>query len=73
MPAVKHDRESEGKQSDASAECFNALMVTRVHISASSTCTRMEEGEPGVTDRSWHGVNSFNDGRHDSVCVCVRV
>lgn len=26
-------------------------------------------GEPRVTDRSWHGVNSFSDGRHDS-CVC---
>lgn len=24
-----------------------------------------------MTDRSWHGVNSFNDGRRDS-CWCVR-
>lgn len=31
-------------------------------------------GEPRVADRSWHGVNSFNDGRHDSSsCVPARL
>lgn len=56
--------------------CKCANMMTRMHLNASCTHAHIPlMGGVGrgarVTDGSWHGVNSFNDGRHDS-CQCVR-
>lgn len=88
MSAVKEDQKKREQSASAehkysaSAHIYDPAHKCILHF---LTCTHKYStlvgrgrgggcgGEPRVADRSWHGVNSFNDGRHDSSsCVPAR-
>lgn len=58
--------------------CIRARKCILLNVPCTNTLVGrggVRGGEPRVADRSWHGVNSFNDGKAglQFVCVCARL